>query len=79
MKLNLRAVDLNLLPIFVAVVEEGQLSRAAQRLGMSQPAVSAALQRLRLTVDDDLFTRSRSGLSPTPRATDLYNEVSTHL
>lgn len=79
MKLNLRAVDLNLLPVFIAVVEEGQLSRAAQRLGMSQPAVSAALQRLRLTVDDDLFTRSRSGLSPTPRARELYTEVGTHL
>lgn len=79
MKLNLRAVDLNLLPIFVAVVEEGQLSRAAQRLGMSQPAVSAALQRLRLTVDDPLFTRSRTGLTPTPRAKSLYQNVSTHL
>lgn len=79
MKLNLRAIDLNLLPIFVAVVEEGQLSRAAQRLGMSQPAVSAALQRLRLTVDDPLFTRSRSGLSPTPRARDLYRDVSAHI
>lgn len=79
MKLNLRAVDLNLLPIFVAVVEEGQLSRAAQRLGMSQPAVSAALQRLRLTVDDPLFTRSRTGLIPTPRARDLHIEVSAYL
>lgn len=79
MKLNLRAVDLNLLPVFVAVVEEGQLSRAAQRLGMSQPAVSAALQRLRLTVDDPLFIRSRSGLTPTPRAQALFQQVSTHL
>lgn len=79
MKLNLRSVDLNLLPIFVAVVEEGQLSRAALRLGMSQPAVSAALQRLRMTVNDSLFTRSRAGLTPTPRARELYQEVSTNL
>ena len=79
MKLNLRAIDLNLLPVFLAVVEEGQLSRAALRLGMSQPAVSAALQRLRLTVDDPLFTRSRSGLSPTPRARELYQQVSDGL
>ncbi|RLT99229.1 LysR family transcriptional regulator [Ketobacter sp.] len=79
MKLNLRAVDLNLLPIFVAVVEAGKLSLAADRLGMSQPAVSAALQRLRLTVQAPLFTRSRSGLSPTPRALELYTAVSTHL
>ena len=75
MKLNLRSVDLNLLPVFVAVVEEGQLSRAAARLGMSQPAVSAALQRLRLTVGDVLFTRTRAGLSPTPRAQALYKQV----
>ena len=79
MKLNLRAIDLNLLPVFVAVVEEGQLSRAAQRLGMSQPAVSAALQRLRLTVDDPLFTRTRSGLTPTPRAKELHQQVSEGL
>lgn len=79
MKLNLRSVDLNLLPVFAAVVEDGQLSRAAERLGMSQPAVSAALQRLRLTVGDPLFTRSRTGLSPTPRAQALYQQVSGSL
>jgi DNA-binding transcriptional LysR family regulator len=79
MKLNLRSIDLNLLPVFVAVVEEGQLSRAALRLGMSQPAVSAALQRLRLSVDDALFTRSRNGLVPTPRALGLYQQVNTGL
>ncbi|MGH8491545.1 MAG: LysR substrate-binding domain-containing protein [Moraxellaceae bacterium] len=79
MKLNFRSVDLNLLPVFAAVVEEGQLSRAAERLGMSQPAVSAALQRLRLTVGDALFVRSRSGLSPTPRARELYRQVNQGL
>ncbi|SFM35136.1 LysR substrate-binding domain-containing protein [Marinobacter zhejiangensis] len=75
MKLNLRSVDLNLLPVFAAVVEHRQLSRAAEHLGMSQPAVSAALQRLRLTVGDALFVRSRSGLQPTPRADALYQQV----
>lgn len=79
MKLNLRSIDLNLLPVFTAVVEEGQLSRAAERLGMSQPAVSAALQRLRLSVDDALFVRSRSGLTPTPRAQALYQQVNSGL
>lgn len=79
MKLNLRSIDLNLLPVFVAVVEEGQLSRAALRLGMSQPAVSAALQRLRLSVDDALFIRTRSGLVPTPRAQVLYQQVNNGL
>lgn len=75
MKLNLRSVDLNLLPVFVAVVEAGQLSRAADRLGMSQPAVSAALQRLRVTVGDPLFSRTRAGLVPTPRARELHEQV----
>ncbi|MBA53021.1 MAG: LysR family transcriptional regulator [Pseudomonadales bacterium] len=79
MKLNLRSVDLNLLPVFIAVVEEGKLGQAAARLGMSQPAVSAALQRLRLTVNDPLFTRTRGGLNPTPRAQELYAAVSEHL
>lgn len=79
MKLNLRSIDLNLLPVFTAVVEEGQLSRAAERLGMSQPAVSAALQRLRLTVGDALFVRNRNGLSPTPRALELYKQLTQGL
>ena len=55
MKLNLRSVDLNLLPVFHAIMEAGQLSRAAEQLGMSQPAISAALQRLRHTLGDELF------------------------
>lgn len=79
MKLNIRALDLNLLPVFVAVVEEGKLSRAAERLSMSQPAVSAALKRLRLTVGDPLFSRTRAGMVPTPRAQQLYQQVSVGL
>jgi DNA-binding transcriptional LysR family regulator len=79
MKLNLRSIDLNLLPVFVAIVEEGQLSRAAQRLGMSQPAVSAALQRLRVTLADVLFTRSSKGLTPTPHARELYAQIQSGL
>ncbi|MGM0450065.1 MAG: LysR family transcriptional regulator [Pseudomonadota bacterium] len=79
MKLNLRSVDLNLLPVFVAVMEEGQLSRAAERLGMSQPAVSSALKRLRLTVGTELFSRSRNGLHPTPEARRLYESVAEGL
>ncbi len=72
MKLNLRSVDLNLLTVFDALMCEQHLSRAAQRLGMSQPAVSAALQRLRLTLKDELFVRSRQGMMPTPRARTLH-------
>ena len=72
MKLNLRSIDLNLLPVFDAIMEAGQLSRAADQLGMSQPAISAALQRLRHTLDDDLFVRTRQGMEPTPRARELH-------
>lgn len=68
MKLNLRAVDLNLLTVFDALLRERKLSRVAEQLGMSQPAVSAALARLRLTMKDELFVRSRAGMQPTPRA-----------
>ncbi len=75
MKLNLRSVDLNLLPVFEAIMETGQFSRAAERLAMSQPALSAAVQRLRATLNDPLFTRTSKGVVPTPRAQALYEEL----
>lgn len=50
MKLNLRSVDLNLLPVFEAVMETRQYAKAAEQLAMSQPAMSAAVQRLRNTL-----------------------------
>ncbi|EKF75568.1 LysR family transcriptional regulator [Alcanivorax hongdengensis A-11-3] len=79
MKLNLRSVDLNLLPVFNAIMEAGQLSRAAEALGMSQPAISAALQRLRHTLGDELFVRTRQGMQPTPRALELHPLIREHL
>lgn len=75
MKFNLKGVDLNLLTVFEAIMETGKLSGAGDQLGMSQPAMSAALQRLRLTVDDPLFVRSRQGMEPTPRAQEWYQEI----
>lgn len=75
MKLNLRSIDLNLLPIFEAVMETRQYSKAAEQLAMSQPAMSAAVQRLRDTLNDPLFVRSNKGLIPTPKAEALYQEV----
>lgn len=75
MKLNLRGVDLNLLTVFQAVLEEGQLLRAANRLGMSQPAVSNALLRLRHLTNDPLFLRTHGGMLPTPRARELGVQV----
>jgi DNA-binding transcriptional LysR family regulator len=71
--------DLNLLPIVVALYDELSVSRAARELGMSQPAVSKALRRLRDTFDDDLFVRGPSGIVPTPRAHAIVRAARPHL
>ena len=63
--------DLNLLPIFVALMEERGVTRAARRLGLTQPALSNALARLRTTMQDRLFIRARYGIEPTPSALEL--------
>lgn len=63
--------DLNLLPIFVALMEERSVTRAAERLGMTQPGLSNALSRLRTTFQDQLFTRERYGIQPTLVAVEL--------
>ncbi|HEU0151172.1 MAG TPA: LysR substrate-binding domain-containing protein [Bradyrhizobium sp.] len=63
--------DLNLLPIFVALMEERSVTRAAERLGMTQPALSNVLARLRTTLQDQLFVRERYGIQPTPIALEL--------
>ncbi|WP_244505268.1 LysR substrate-binding domain-containing protein [Rhizobium sp. LCM 4573] len=64
-------MDLNLLVVLDALLSERHVSRAALRLNMSQPAVSHALARLRVLLDDPLFTRQGGGLSPTVRALEL--------
>lgn len=66
--MNLRRIDLNLLTVFDAIMAEGSITRAAARLGMTQPALSNALTRLRRQVDDPLFIRSAEGMEPTERA-----------
>lgn len=63
-----KRLDLNLLPIAVVLYEERGVGKAATRLGMSQPAVSSALARLRNAFDDPLFVRTAHGMEPTPRA-----------
>jgi DNA-binding transcriptional LysR family regulator len=65
---DLRRLDLNLLPVFAALLQERSTTRAATTLGLGQPAVSAALARLREAFGDPLFTRVPRGLEPTPRA-----------
>jgi DNA-binding transcriptional LysR family regulator len=77
--LALKNPDLNLLPIAVALYDELSVSRAARHLGMSQPAVSKALRRLRETFDDALFVRGPSGIVPTPRAHAIVRASRSHL
>ena len=64
-------LNLNLLPIALALYEERSVSAAAKALGMSQPAVSMALRKLREHFNDPLFIRSVRGVEPTPRAREL--------
>jgi DNA-binding transcriptional LysR family regulator len=73
--LNLRSVDLNLLPVFEAAYEERSLSRAAERLAMTQSAVSHALTRLRALFKDELFVRQARGVLPTPAADRVYDRM----
>lgn len=68
---TLRKIDLNLLLAFSVLMQERNVSRAAERLLVGQPGLSAALKRLRETLDDELFVRVGRGLQPTPRALDI--------
>ncbi|MBL8377682.1 MAG: LysR family transcriptional regulator [Burkholderiales bacterium] len=63
--------DLQLLAALEVLVAEGNVSRAAERMGMSQPAMSGLLKRLRATFDDPLLLRTARGMVPTPRAVEL--------
>lgn len=67
----LRKIDLNLLLAFSVLMQERNVSRAAERLLLGQPGLSAALKRLREALDDELFVRVGRGLQPTPRALDI--------
>ncbi|MDR5813087.1 MULTISPECIES: LysR family transcriptional regulator [unclassified Caballeronia] len=64
-------LDLNLIPYLVAIEETRNVSRAAERLGVSQPRVSTALARLREYFNDPLFVRTARGMEPTPRTLAL--------
>src|SRR5450631_2695731 len=78
-EVKLGAIDLNLLVVFDAVMQERNVTRAVRRLGLSQPAMSHALTRLRYMLKDDLFIRSPKGMLPTPRAEQLAVPVRTAL
>jgi LysR family transcriptional regulator, mexEF-oprN operon transcriptional activator len=72
---GLRRLDLNLLPVFVALMRERSVTRAGRALFLSQPAASAALGRLRAAFGDELFVRNGNALDATPRAEALMAEL----
>jgi DNA-binding transcriptional LysR family regulator len=77
--MDFHGIDLNLLVAFDALMSERNVTRAAARVGVSQPAMSAALSRLRKLFGDQLFLRGAQGLLPTPRARDLAEPLSQAL
>lgn len=68
---NFRTLDLNLLRVFDVVMTERHVTRAAQQLSMTQPAVSNALRRLRDVMHEELFIPGPNGVTPTAHALDI--------
>ena len=77
--MNLRNINLNLLPILNTLLETQNVSKAANALGMTQSAVSHALNNLRAQFDDELFIRTPQGMTPTAFAQNLKPEIDTLL
>lgn len=73
--MNIKNLDLNLLRVLDALVSERHVTRAAERLFLSQPAMSNALNRLRAAIDDPVLVRGKGGMIPTPRAEALAGPV----
>ena len=73
--MNVQALDLNLLRVFDAVLRDRSVTAAARHLGLTQPAVSNALARLRALFEDALFVRTPSGMDATPFARELAEPV----
>ena len=78
-EVNLAGVDLNLLPALEALLRRRNVTRAAEDVGLSQPAMSRALSRLRETLGDPLLIRVPGGLAPTPRALSLAPRLAAAL
>jgi DNA-binding transcriptional LysR family regulator len=74
--MELHELDLNLLVVFNQLLVDRRVSKAADNLGVSQPAVSNALAKLRKLLDDELFLRTPRGMEPTPHAEQLAESVS---
>jgi DNA-binding transcriptional LysR family regulator len=77
--MQLSQIDLNLLLVFQHLLREKRVSGVARSLAMSQPAVSSALKRVRLTLGDELFLRTQQGMQPTPFALQLAEPVAQAL
>lgn len=77
--MELEEIDLNLLVVFRQLLVEKRVSKVADNLGLTQPAVSNALARLRRLLGDELFTRTPQGMQPTPYAQQLAESVSCAL
>jgi DNA-binding transcriptional LysR family regulator len=77
--MRLTQIDLNLFVVFDAIHSEGNLTRAAESLSVTQPAVSNALARLRAALGDPLFVRSPRGMVPTPHAESIAGAVAEAL
>jgi DNA-binding transcriptional LysR family regulator len=77
--MNFGLIDLNLVIVFDALMHERNLTRAGKRIGLSQPAASHALAKLRQTLRDDLFIRTPEGMQPTPSAEQMAEPVGNAL
>ncbi len=73
--MNAYDIDLNLLAAFEVLLAERSVTRAARRLGVTQPAMSNSLRRLRSHLDDALFVRTSDGMAPTPRALTIAPQI----
>ena len=74
-EVHFSTLDLNLLRVFDALAEERSVTRAGERLGLTQSAVSHALNRLRYALEDELFLRGPDGMTPTPRAVEIWPDL----
>lgn len=79
MAIKLNQIDLNLFVVFDAIYSERNLTRVAERLSITQPAVSNALTRLRKTLDDPLFVKTGNGMQPTTLAESIADRISAAL
>ena len=73
--MNLAGINLNLLVALEMLIEEANVTRAAEKFGLSQPAMSRTLRRLRALLGDPILMNTRHGLVPTPRARQVMPAV----